>query len=104
MSTAPVDHHELTVERLPRIGRRYELTGHDQQRVGVVIDTRGNRYISIHATGQPNTSGGDVVVLNEAQASLLSVILAGTYDQAEAVWSSSTHTPTGPDDGSTRRP
>ncbi|MGH9250840.1 MAG: hypothetical protein ACRD0W_15135 [Acidimicrobiales bacterium] len=62
------------------------------------------RHISIHATGQPNTPGSDVVVLNEAQASLLSFILADTYDQTEAAWSSSTRTPIEPDSQSTQRP
>jgi hypothetical protein len=43
------------VERLPHVGRRYELTGHDGQRLSVVIDTGGNRHISIQATGHSDT-------------------------------------------------
>jgi K+/H+ antiporter YhaU regulatory subunit KhtT len=85
-STPTVDDHDLTAERLPGVGRRYELTRRNGQRLSVVIDSRGSRHISVIARDRHSSPGTDVVVLNEAQASLLSCILAGTYDQAKAAW------------------
>jgi hypothetical protein len=92
-STPTVDDHGLTAERLAGVGRRYELTGDDGQRLSVVIDSRGSRHISVIARDQHSSPGKNVVVFNEAQAGLLSCILAGTYDRAQEAWSRiTTHT------------
>lgn len=79
MSTAPLDDVDLDVERLPHIGRRYQLSTRDHHRVTVVIDSRGNRHIAIDSADQAPGEGDDVTVLNETEASVLSLVLAGAY-------------------------
>jgi K+/H+ antiporter YhaU regulatory subunit KhtT len=86
MRTAAVGDQGLTVERLPGVGRRYVLPGRDGQRLSVVIDARGGRHLSIEDTDSGHGENA-AVRLNEAQASLLSMILTGTFDLAAAAWS-----------------
>jgi hypothetical protein len=47
--------------------------------VTVVIDSRGNRHITIDPADQAPGEGRDVTVLNETEASVLSLVLAGAY-------------------------
>jgi hypothetical protein len=80
MSTGPLKDVDLTVERLPHIGRAHQLsTTRDHHRVTVVIDSRGNRHITIDPADQAPGEGRDVTVLNETEASVLSLVLAGAY-------------------------
>lgn len=80
MSSAPVNDVNLTVERLPYIGRSYEMSARDHHRVTVVIDARGNRHISIGSPDHADDQSNDVVaVLDQDEASVLSLVLAGAY-------------------------
>ena len=78
MSHHPPNETPVTTERLPGIGRSYELTDLDGDRVSVVLHRGGGRNLFIWSRGDPEPTA--VTALNETQARLLALILSGRYD------------------------
>jgi TrkA domain protein len=63
----------LAVEPLPGIGRTYEMTDLDGDRVGVVVHRRGGRNLFIWPAG--DTEPAAVAALSDRQARLLALVL-----------------------------
>jgi hypothetical protein len=78
MSHHPPNETPVTTERLPGIGRSYELTDLDGDRVSVVLHRGGGRNLFIWSRGDPEPTA--VTALNETQARLLALILSGPHD------------------------
>src|SRR5688500_4899595 len=73
----------LRVDRLPGVGRRYQVGTIDGQQLSVVIDRRGDRHISLSSGGQVECHGASAI-LSARQSSLLALILTDTLEIAEA--------------------
>jgi hypothetical protein len=76
-TTTPLD-GGIRVERLPRVGARYEIATRGGHRLSVAIDPRGDRHIQLVTDG-PSTPG-QPIVLSAGQSSLLALILSGALD------------------------
>jgi hypothetical protein len=74
----------LTAHRMPRFGQRYDIAGDTGGVLSVLIDRRGRRHLAIHPADGDGYN--DVVVLTEAEASLLALVLTGTYELAREGW------------------
>ena len=74
----------LTAHRMPRFGQRYDIAGETGAVLSVLIDRRGRRHLSIHSAEGDGYQ--DVVVLSESEASLLALVLTGTYELARDGW------------------
>jgi K+/H+ antiporter YhaU regulatory subunit KhtT len=73
----------LRVDRLPRVGLRYQVGTTDGQRLTVVIDRKGDRHISL-SSGRQVEDHGASAVLSARQSSLLALILTDTLEIADA--------------------
>jgi K+:H+ antiporter subunit KhtT len=82
---------DLTIEDLPGIGRRYELTGTNGGRITVVITHSGRRIV--HGL-DPGADQASAVELTDRQARKLGAILGGAFfkpavvEELEAVFGS----------------
>jgi TrkA domain protein len=73
---------DLTVEDLPGIGRRYEMTGTNGGRIMVIPDHSGRRVV--HGL-DPGADQASAVELTDQQARKLGAILGGAFFKPAAV-------------------